>query len=132
YMGNVAQGDLGTTYSGGGVEVSEELGKRYVVTVKLGLIAVLFESIIGIIAGMVTALRKGKFLDNLVLVSTLVVISIPTFVIGTVGQYFFGIYLGWVKPTVSFSAPWGELLLPGMVLGAVSLAYIARLMRTNL
>lgn len=132
YMGNVMRGDLGTTFSGGGVPVAEELGKRYVITLKLGTIAIVFESVIGILAGVVTALRKGKFLDNLVLVSTLVVISIPTFVIGTVSQYIFGIKLGWARPTVSYEAPWNELLLPGMVLGSISLAYIARLMRTNL
>lgn len=132
YMGNVLRGDLGTTYSGGGIPVADELAKRYLVTLRLGIIAILFESVIGILAGVLTALRKGKFLDNLVLISTLVVISIPTFVIGTVAQYVIGIKLGWARPTVSYAAPWNELILPGLVLGSISLAYVTRLMRTNL
>jgi oligopeptide transport system permease protein len=67
-----------------------------------------------------------------VLLSTLVVISIPTFVLGSVSQTFFGVKLGIVKPTVSPQATWFELLLPGIVLGSLSLAYVARLTRANL
>ena len=51
-------------------------------TAKLAIMAILFETIIGILAGVLTGIKKGGFLDNLVLVSTLVVISIPIFVIG--------------------------------------------------
>ena len=80
YLGNLAQGDLGETYNG--IKVTEQLKLRYPITAKLALMAILFESILGIFAGVLTGIRKGGFLDNLVLVSTLVVISIPVFVIG--------------------------------------------------
>jgi oligopeptide transport system permease protein len=60
--------------------------KRYLITVKLAVIALLFETVIGIFAGVLAGIRKGKFIDNLVLVSTLVVISIPTFVIGSLAR----------------------------------------------
>ena len=63
---------------------------RYPITAKLALMAILFEAIVGIIAGVLTGIKKGGFLDNLVLVSTLVVISIPVFVIGGLSQYFLG------------------------------------------
>ena len=46
-------------------------------------------------------------------------------------QYFFGIKLGWFRPTVSGEAPWNELLLPGIVLASIGLAYIMRLTRTS-
>lgn len=131
YLGNLAKGDLGETYNG--IKVSEQLKLRYPITAKLALMAILFESILGIIAGVVTGIRKGGFLDNLVLVSTLVVISIPVFVIGGLAQYFFGVKLGLFPVTVTSANPTVyELALPAMVLGSLSLAYVTRLTRTNL
>jgi oligopeptide transport system permease protein len=130
YLGNLLQGDFGTSQYG--VPIREELADRFVITLKLGLVALAFEGVIGILAGILAGLRRNGFFDNLVLVSTLFVISIPIFVTGNVLQLWIGVDLGWVKPTVSSEARFSELLLPGFVLGSTSLAYLARLMRTNL
>ncbi len=131
YLGNLVQGDLGETYNG--VKVTEQLKLRYPVTAKLAIMAILFESILGIFAGVLTGISKGGFLDNLVLISTIAIISIPVFVIGGLSQYFFGVKLGIFPVTVTSANPSVyELLLPAMVLGSVSLAYVTRLTRTNL
>jgi oligopeptide transport system permease protein len=130
YMGNVLQGDFGESQYG--IPVSDELKERFKVTGKLGLMALAFEAVIGIFAGVLAGLRKGGFLDNLVLVSTLVVISIPIFVIGKVAQLYLGVKAGIFPVTVSADATFYELMLPAMVLGSTSLAYLARLTRTNL
>ena len=76
YMASVVQGDFGESFYG--VPVSEELTERFAVTAKLGLMALVIEAVIGISAGVLAGLRRGGFLDNLVLVSTLVVISLPS------------------------------------------------------
>ncbi|PKW26091.1 ABC transporter permease [Phycicoccus duodecadis] len=131
YVGNLAQGDLGETYNN--ISVAEQLKNRYPVTAKLALISILIETIIGIAAGVLTGIRKGGFLDNLVLVSTLVLISIPIFVIGGLAQYFLGVKLALFPVTVTSSTPTVyQLLLPAIVLGSLSVAYVARLTRTNL
>lgn len=131
YVGKLAQGDLGETFNG--IQVADQLKERYPVTTKLAVLAILFETVIGVIAGVLTGVRKGGFLDNLVLVSTLVVISIPVFVIGALAQYFLGVKAGIFPVTVTSSDPTiRELLLPAMVLGSLSIAYVARLTRTNL
>jgi len=130
YLGKIVQGDLGVNQYE--VPVREDLAKRYQVTGKLALMAVVFEVIIGISAGILAGVRKGRFIDNLVLVSTLVVISIPIFVIGALAQYFLGVRLGLFPVTVSADATFYELMLPAMVLGSLSVAYVARLTRTNL
>jgi oligopeptide transport system permease protein len=129
YMGKVLQGDLGTNFYGN--SVFEELAVRFPTTLKLALIALVFEVVVGIVAGVLAGIRKGKFIDNLVLVSTLVVISIPVFVIGSVAQLVFGVRLG-LFPVTSTQGTFHQLLLPGLVLGALSVAYIARLTRTTL
>lgn len=130
YLGKLAQGDLGTNYYG--IPVKDDLQKRYGITARLALMAILFESVIGVIAGVLAGIRKGRFIDNLVLVSTLFVISVPIFVIGATMQYYLGVKLGLFPVTVSAKATTYELLLPAIVLGSISIAYVARLTRTNL
>lgn len=130
YLGNLLQGNFGESFSGR--PVIDEIAQAFPVTFRLAVMAILFEIIIGISAGILAALRRGKFLDNLVLISTLIVISIPVFVIGYVMQFVFALKLGWFPATVSSEANWYELILPGFVLASLSLAYVARLMRGNL
>jgi oligopeptide transport system permease protein len=130
YMGKVVQGDLGESQYER--PVREELAERYTVTVKLGAMALAIEALIGILAGVLAGLRKGGFMDSLVLVSTLFVISIPIFVTGRVLQMYVGVRWGIFPVTVGFEAPPYDLLLPAMVLASTSVAYLARLMRTNL
>ena len=130
YMQNLLTGDFGETFSGR--QVAEELARTYPTTLKLAALAILFEVVIGIGAGIMAGLRRGGFIDNLVLLSTLFVISIPIFVIGYLAQLIFGVQLGWFPVTVSGDATVYELLLPAMVLAAGRLAYVARVMRTNL
>ena len=129
YLGKVLRGDLGTNFYNN--SVLEELAIRYPTTLKLALIALLFEAVVGIIAGILAGINKGRFLDQLVLVSSLVVISIPIFVIGSLAQLVFGIQLKWFPVTAS-QGTWEQLILPGLVLGSLSVAYISRLTRTNL
>ena len=129
YMGKLVQGDLGTNFFGN--KVGEELLVRFPVTLRLGLMALIIETIIGITAGVLAGIRRGKFIDNLVTVSTLFLISIPLFVIGSVAQLIFGVRLGWF-PVTATQGTWYQLIMPAFVLASVSVAYIARLMRANL
>lgn len=131
YAGDVVQGDLGEDRNRD--LVAPELAKRFQVTAQLGLMALAFEGVLGIAAGVLAGLRKGGFIDNLVLVSTLFVISVPIFVVGTVMQYTIGLNLGWLPPLARGEHPGFEaLIMPAIVLGSTSLAYIARLMRANI
>jgi len=129
YMGNLLQGDLGTNFFGN--RVIDELAERWPTTLKLGIMAVIIESVIGITAGVLAGIRRGKFIDNLVTVSTLFLISIPIFVIGSFAQLIFGVRLGWFPVTATQGTTY-QLILPAFVLASASVAYIARLMRANL
>ena len=129
YLQKLLSGDLGTNYYGN--SVAHELAIRYPETVKLALIALVFIIVIGIGAGVLAGIRRGKFVDSLVTVSTLALISIPVFVIGSLAQMLFGIKLGWFSVTAR-QGDWTSLILPGLVLGSLSVAYVARLTRTSL
>jgi oligopeptide transport system permease protein len=130
YMKNLFQGDFGITF--GGREISDIIATSYPNTLKLAVVALAIEAVIGLGAGVLTGLRRNGFLDNLVLVSSLFLIALPVFVIGFVLQWFLGVKWGIITPTVSNEMRFSELIVPGFVLGSASTAYIARVARTSI
>jgi oligopeptide transport system permease protein len=130
YMGNVFTGDFGTAFNG--QKVTELMGDAFPVTIRLTLVAIFFEILIGITLGVVTGLRRGRPVDTGVLLITLVVIAVPTFVTGLIVQLVLGIKWAVIDPSVSSDARLDELIVPGLVLASVSLAYVTRLTRTSI
>ncbi|KAA6214202.1 ABC transporter permease [Streptomyces albofaciens JCM 4342] len=130
YMGQIFTGNFGTTFDG--LQVLDKMGTAFPVTLRLTAVAVVAEIVVGVTLGVLSGLRRGRLLDTGVLVLTLVVVSVPTFVSGYVLQYLLGVKWGWVTPAVPIGAPLDALLLPGCVLALVSLAYVTRLTRTSI
>ncbi|OIJ64872.1 ABC transporter permease [Streptomyces mangrovisoli] len=130
YIGHIFTGDFGTAFNG--QPVTELMSTAFPVTIRLTIVAIFFEIVIGITLGVITGLRRGRPVDTGVLLLTLVVISVPTFVTGLLAQLLLGIQWGWIKPSVSTDATFGELIVPGLVLASVSLAYVTRLTRTSI
>ncbi|RAX50534.1 ABC transporter permease [Arthrobacter sp. AQ5-05] len=130
YLKNLVSFDLGQTFSG--QQVSDVIARAMPVTARLAVMALAIEAIFGVVFGVFAGLKKGKLFDSTVLVASLLVIAVPTFVLGFVLQFVVGVKLSWAKPTVSSGAPWGDLILPAVVLGLVSLAYVIRLTRTSI
>ncbi|MFF3953338.1 ABC transporter permease [Streptomyces sp. NPDC001890] len=129
YMGNLFQGDFGRTF--GGREVIDEMSESFPVTLRLTAVAMLIEIIVGIGLGAWAGLRAGKAADTGVLIFTLIVISIPVFVLGFLARFVLADQLGWVAPNVQDSTDYAQLFLPGFVLAMLSMAYVARLTRTT-
>ncbi|KOT58743.1 MULTISPECIES: ABC transporter permease [Streptomyces] len=130
YMGQIFTGNFGTTFDG--LQVLDKMGTAFPVTLRLTAVAVVAEIVVGVTLGVLSGLRRGRLLDTGVLVLTLIVVSVPTFVSGYVLQYLLGVKWGWVTPAVPIGAPLDALLLPGCVLALVSLAYVTRLTRTSI
>ena len=130
YMGNVFTGDFGTAFNG--QKVIDLMGEAFPITIRLTLVAIVFEIIVGIVLGVITGLRRGRPVDTGVLLLTLVVISVPTFVTGLIVQLLLGVKWKIIEPSVSTTAPLDELIVPGLVLASVSLAYVTRLSRTSI
>ncbi|MEU9075714.1 ABC transporter permease [Kitasatospora sp. NPDC048538] len=136
YISGVFQGNLGESLTGR--SVSEMIGDAFPYTMNLALVAFIIEAVVGVAAGVMAALRKGKFLDQLVLISTLLVISVPVFVTGFILQLVLGVQLKNSYGIDFFSVSFNEddglraYLLPAFVLASLSLAYVARLTRTSL
>lgn len=130
FLGGVFRGDLGMTFSNR--PVVDVLAEAFPITIKLALMALAIEIIFGIGFGIIAGLKKGSWFDSTLLVVSLVIIAVPIFVIGFVGQFLFGIQWGIVPPTVGSNASFQRLLLPAAVLGLVSFAYVLRLTRSEI
>jgi oligopeptide transport system permease protein len=129
YIGGIFRGDFGVSFSG--EAISAVLQRTFPVTLRLATIALLFETVFGIFIGLVSGLRKGKLFDGGSLAVSLILISMPIFVIAFIAQYVFGVWLGWARTTVGVGAPIQDLILPGLVLACVSFAQIMRLTRAS-
>lgn len=129
YLKGVFTLDLGNNFSGR--PILSVIAETFPNTVKLALIAIVFEAVVGVTLGLIAGLKKGTWIDSSLLFMSLLLISVPVFVLGFVAQFVIGIKLGWTSPTVGAGAPIQDLLLPGMVLGAISLAYVVRLTRNS-
>lgn len=129
FLGGIFQGDFGVSFSG--QPVSEILAATFPVTLRLAIMAVLIEMVFGITIGLVSGLRKGGIFDASFLVVSLILISLPVFVVAFVAQYVFGIQLGWFRTTVGAGAPIQDLILPAIVLATISFAQIVRLTRAS-
>ncbi len=133
YIGGLLHGDLGETFAGRR-PVLDIIKERLPVTLRLAVVALAIEAVLGLLAGILAGLRRGSFLDNLVLVTTTVLVSIPVFVLGFLAQIVFGLgkplgFLG-VFPIAGVRDGWVSYVLPAFVLAGLSLAYVARLYRT--
>jgi oligopeptide transport system permease protein len=131
YMGGLLQGDFGKTIAGNR-PVLDEITQAFPVSMRLASMAWTFELVVGITLGVLAGIKRGRFVDNTVTLFTLLVISVPIFVVGLLCQLFFGNELGWITPTVQDSESMSQLAVPAIVLGMVGLAYVARLTRTSI
>jgi oligopeptide transport system permease protein len=129
YLRSLLHGDLGQSLTGRSIDGI--LARAWPVTVELALIALGVAILLGVTAGVVAGIRRGSIFDNSTLLLTLLVLGVPTIVLAPLAQYVLGVK--WqLFPATSGAAPsLYALLLPGLVLGSLSLATALRLTRTS-
>jgi oligopeptide transport system permease protein len=135
YLSNIFRGDLGPTYASRGTEsVQQLIVKKFPVSLKLGIVAVLFAIIVGIPLGLAAALRQNSSIDYACMFASTLGIAVPTFVSGLILLIFMSRLLH-ISPIRS-PDDWQGLfstayILPGIVLGLGTTAYVTRLTRAS-
>lgn len=130
YLLHALQGDFGLSLKQRGRTVTQIILSKFPVSARLGGISVLMALLVGIPLGSVSALNRGKWIDNFIIVIATCGIAVPSFVLCTVGMYVFGVNLGWL-PTFGLTSPL-HYILPVFALSFYPTAYIARLMRSSM
>lgn len=130
YMANVAQGDLGNSFFYNSRPVSEMILERLPVSAFIGIQAVIFGLILGMVLGIIAALRHNTVWDTLAVVVAILGVAVPSFVLAPVLQYWLGLKLGWFP--VAYFESWIYSVLPSLALSVFVVSTVARFMRTEM
>ena len=129
YIWNALHGDLGTSYRMNR-NVTQMISEAFPYTVKLSLFAALISWTIGVVAGIIAAVRQNRLLDRLFMGGALLGVSMPIFMAALLLQYIFAYKLQWFP--ISGYDSFAALVLPSIALGWNSAGSIARMTRSNL
>ena len=130
YMINVAQGNLGNSFYFEGRSVSQLILHRLPVSAFIGIQAVIFGLVIGLVLGIVAALWHNTVWDTLAVVVAILGVSVPSFVLGPILQYWLGLKLGWFP--IAFFESWIYSVLPSLALAVFVISTVARFIRTEM
>jgi oligopeptide transport system permease protein len=130
YMLNVAQGDLGNSYYFQSKPVTEIILARLPVSAFVGIQAIVIGLVIGLVLGIVAALRHNSFWDSAATVVAILGVSVPSFVLGPILQYWLGVKLGWFP--IAFFESWWHSVLPSLALSVFVIATVARFIRAEM
>jgi len=143
YMSDLLHGDFGHSYQKGR-DVIDIFADKFPYTARLAVGAIAIEIIIGLAAGIVSAVKKYSLVDVLLTLSTSILVCMPVFWLGMLFQVFFGIWLKKIThgamslPISGAGGPISDYptfmhyILPSLTLASVSLAFTARIMRSQL
>ena len=135
YLSNLTRGDFGISFTQENRQVNDIIREHFPVSAILGVLAVLFAAVGGILWGALTALYRNRIPDYLIMFFVILGISVPSFVIAALGQLVIVNMNSALGITLFPVAGWGTLghmLVPSMVLGLGTMAYLTRLMRSSM
>lgn len=145
FLGGIAQGNFGVSYRQGR-PVAEIIAERAPATLELAFVSGMFALVFGIGLGVFTAIRRDGIVSNFIMTTSLIGVSLPTFLIGILLIYVFAVELGWLPSfgrgdtvkiggwTTGFLTESGlkALILPAITLGLYQMTLIMRLVRSEM
>lgn len=135
YIGNIFRGDFGISIPDGRA-VTDIIAEAFPVSFSLGIRALLFAFIMGVLLGVVAAVKRGTAWDSAAMFLALIGVSVPSFIIGALLQYTLGLKLYQATGVQVFSiigwTDWHSKVLPAFALAFGSMATVSRLMRTSM
>jgi oligopeptide transport system permease protein len=130
YMLNVAQGDLGNSFYFEGRSVLQMILASAPVSAFVGIQAVIFGLVVGLVLGVVAALWHNTFWDTLAVVVAVLGVSVPSFVLGPILQYWLGVKLGLFP--IAFFESWWHSVLPSLAISVFVVSTVARFIRSEM
>jgi len=135
YMGNMLRGDFGISFAQQNRSVNDIIREHFPVSATLGILAIVFAGVGGVIWGALTALYRNRLPDILIMFLVILGISVPSFVFAALGQLALVHVNAFFGTTLLPVAGWGSIahmIVPAMVLGLGTMAFLTRLMRSSM
>jgi len=137
WIWNVFHGDLGQSYIYH-EDITTLIRERFPITFYLTFLSLTISTIIGIIAGVISAVKRATFIDSFITLFANVGIAVPTFWLGILGIYIFGLQLGWL-PVEGWTSPFDDfwqstrqVIMPVAALAVPNIAIVARQTRSSM
>ena len=135
YLRNIAQGDFGISFTQENRRVNDIIREHFPISATLGILAIVFAGLGGVLWGALTALYRNRWPDVVIMFLVILGISVPSFVVAAISQWsLVGLNLA-TGATVLPIGGWGtvwHMLVPALVLGLSTMAYLTRLMRSSM
>ena len=135
YLGNIARGDFGISYTQENRRVNDIIREHFPISATLGILAIVFAGLGGVLWGALTALYRNRWPDVVIMLAVILGISVPSFVVAAISQWsLVGLNLA-AGTTILPIGGWGSvwhMLVPALVLGLSTMAYPTRLMRSSM
>jgi ABC-type dipeptide/oligopeptide/nickel transport system permease component len=135
YMANMMRGDFGISFTQKNRSVNDIVREHFPISAILGVLALAFAAIGGILWGSLTAIYRNRLPDTIIMFLVIIGVTVPSFVFAALGQ----LIIVELNRLLGFSilpvAGWGEfrhMLVPALVLGLSTMAYLTRLMRSSM
>lgn len=137
WLKNAITGDFGKSFKYQ-EDIADLIAQRLPITIYLSLLALVISIVIGLTAGIYCAVRRGSVLDSIITILVNTGISLPTFWLGIIGIYLFGLKLGWLpiqgytSPLADFGLSLRKTIMPVICLAIPSIAVLARQTRSSM
>lgn len=135
FLGNMVKGDFGISFTEKNRLVNDIIREHFPVSATLGVLAILFAALGGVIFGAITAIKRNQWQDVAIMLGVVICVSVPGFVFAVLGQMGILEVNQWLGFSLLPVAGWGgfsHMLVPALVLGVGTMAYLTRLMRSSM
>ena len=135
YLRNLSRGDFGISFTQENREVNDIIREHFPVSAILGILAIVFAATGGVLFGALTAIYRNRLPDYIIMILVILGISVPSFVIAAMSQLMLVGINNMAGSTILPVAGWGtilHMLVPALVLGLGTMAYLTRLMRSSM
>ena len=135
YLKNISKGDFGISFTQENRQVNDIIKEHFPISAILGILAIVFAALGGILWGALTALYRNRWPDTVIMFLVILGISVPSFVIAAISQMFLVNINALAGTSVLPVGGWGtvwHMIVPAMVLGLSTMAYLTRLMRSSM
>ncbi|WP_174730901.1 ABC transporter permease [Mesobacillus harenae] len=130
YLVNIAQWDFGPSFKYKARTVNELISDGFPISLMLGLEAIFLAVSVGVLLGVIAAMKHNKWQDYTAMIVAVAGISVPSFIMATVLQYFLSIKLG-IFPVARWES-FMHTVLPAIALASTPMAFVARLTRSSM